>query len=327
MSRIFRKINLSAATVGLLVIGLSGCGDEGSRSDFASQMIDNNAILQSSSLTSLSLMSSTCDNDETRCTPTNLEGDVCYAIYMMGELGGESFSGYWLWPESVSDPEEGLESGTCSATTFNLGTSTSFNASVQIPESSGEMPTVKDIIRVELAFNYVDATVTINNGTLNDTYTIRTVYASTADESDADDTMVQGDKLVKASGASEFSWCNSSGCNTSRSAVSTGIIQDATVTEYEFPSGGGNTDYIPVTANFGENGANAVTVTYDQMANTDLTWTLDFDLSSAIVWSESPSNFTNVQDMVDAFRLKFGPNQSTTNGETDDGIQATISIE
>ena len=290
---------------------LSACGDE--ERSFNSQTIDNNAVLTSSTLSSLFSVAAACGNSETRCTPENVQGDLCYAIYGMGTLGGDYFGGKWLWPDSVTDLDEDLETGTCSATTFNLSSSTTFDNGVQIPASAGDMPSNNQILRVELNFNYVDVTVTINNGTLNDTYVIRTVYASNFDASDVDSTMQQGDKLYKASGDSKFSWCNSSSCNNDRATVASGLIQDSTVTDYVHP-GDGNTSYIPVTANFGENSANAVTVSYDELANTGLTWTLDFDVTNAIVWSAAPSTFSNVRDMLSAFRLKFGPNQSHNSG-------------
>lgn len=315
----------------IFVLGLflARCGE--GRDGGIGQFIENAAVMTSSTLNTFSSSSSepgvqvtaTCASANTRCTPENLSGDICYAIYGMGELGEGFFSGLWLWPEDMTDPEEELQSGACSATTFDLSASTTFNGSVNIPESESEMPSNKQIIRMELSFNYLDAKISINNGALDNTFVVRTVYVD-----DPDAAWEQGDKLYRLSSETEadFKWCNSTTCSTTRSDVATGIIQDATVTEYEH-NGDGNESYIPVTANFGENGVDAYDVTFAQLADTTLTWTLDFDVSDAILWSEAPSTFTNVREMLTAFRLKFGPNQSTTQGEEDDGIHASLTIE
>ncbi|MBU0935743.1 MAG: hypothetical protein KKC64_08990, partial [Spirochaetes bacterium] len=67
-------------------------------------------------------------------------------------------------------------------------------------------------------------------------------------------------------------------------------------------------------------------VDWDTLADTGKTWTLSFILENAIVWTVAPDTLTTPQAILDAFRLKFGPNQSTTYGEEDDGIRATLSI-
>jgi hypothetical protein len=78
-----------------------------------------------------------------------------------------------------------------------------------------------------------------------------------------------------------------------------------------------------MTANFHEE----LDVTYELITDTSKTWVLDFDLSDAIVWSADPATFTSPMDILEAFRLKFGPNRTTTQGEEDDGIRADLRIE
>jgi len=198
-----------------------------------------------------------------------------------------------------------------------------FAGKIKIPSSEGEMPSAKQIIRSELMYNYVDTTFKLTGTSgVDGEYTVRTVYSTTATADDVTGTMEKGDKLIKSSAESRFKWCNSGACSETRSAVSTGIYQDSTVTGYVHPSDG-NPDYVNVTANF----PTAVDVTYSQLTDSAKVWTLDFSVTNGIVWASLPNTFSSVQSILNSFRLKFGPNQSTTQGEEDDGIRASLSIQ
>ncbi|MBN2716583.1 MAG: hypothetical protein JXX14_12070 [Deltaproteobacteria bacterium] len=253
-----------------------------------------------------------------RTSPANLSGDLCYAILSLGDLGPGMWAMTWLAPEETFP--DGPESGTCSAVQFDLANPFTISNSVLVPETEGDMPSHQIIGRVELSFNYVDATFQVSDTA--PVYTIRTVYASTATASDVTGIMQRGDKLIRLPGETAFQWANSAGTSTSRQEVETGLFADKTVTGYKFP-GQGNPDYVPVTANFYEE----LPVTYALITDSTKIWTLEFDLSNAILWENDPTTFTSPQAYVAAFRLKFGPNQTTTMGEADDGIRARLRID
>jgi hypothetical protein len=252
----------------------------------------------------------------TQAGATNLVGDLCYAILSLGDLGPGMFAMTWLAPADTFP--NGPTSGTSSTVQFSLASPSVVSGQILVPTRPADMPTRQQIIRAELAFNYVDATFDVA-GTLDGTFTIRTVYATTATAPDTTGTMYRGDKLIRLPLESAFQWASAAGLATTRPTTP---YQDATVTDAVY-AGDGNPDYVPVTANF----PTALDVTHDLITDTSRVWTLSFDISSAIVWSTDPDAITAEADLVEAFRLKFGPNQSSTSGETDDGIRASLTIE
>ena len=259
------------------------------------------AVLAVRSLVAASraMVDGTIIDGDYRFTPSNLAGDLCFAFLSPGNLGPGMFPMTWLAPDE-SFPF-GPESGTDSTVSFDLASPVDISGKLRVPASEDYMPSVQKIIRAELYFNYVDATFTLNE----QEYTVRTVYATSWTADDVTGTMNQGDKLIKLAGGTEFFWANAAGTSADRSAVSSGLIQDVTVTAYIQPSDG-NQDYVPVTANFMEE----FPVTYSLITDTTKVWTLEFILDGAIVldWAEDLATLTEPQDILAAFRLKFGPN-------------------
>lgn len=254
-----------------------------------------------------------------RSTPVNLAGDLCYAFLSLGELGPGMFPMTWLAPaESFPD---GPRSGSCSTVQFDLAQPEIILGKLKIPESAGDMPARKEIIRAELNFNYVDASFVVGEGDSAQTYVIRTVFTFEYSSPDVDGVMKSGDKLILLPGETMFRWANASGTSASRDSVLEGLIQEATVTE--IVPGDGNQDYVPVTANF----PNPVAVEYDALSDTTKVWTLSFLLQNAIVWDRNPELYSTPQEWLAGFRLKFGPNRSTTYGEDDDGIRSQLYID
>lgn len=256
-------------------------------------------------------------NGQHRSTPDNLSGDLSFAILSLGELGPGMFGMTWLAP-----PETfpfGPQTGCLSTVLFDLANPATITNQIFVPASASDMPPLRQIIRAELSFNYVDATFTI--GESQQTYVIRTVYGESMTGPDVSGTMYMGDKLILLPGETQFQWANTTSTNPERSAVAEGLIREPTITEYVFPTEHRN--YIPVTANFLQN----LLVDYELITDPEKVWTLRFDLGNAIVWREDPSTLSTPQELLDAFRLKFGPNQSTTYGEEDDGIRATLTVD
>ena len=91
----------------------------------------------------------------------------------------------WLAPES-SYPNRPA-SGTCSTVRFDLAAPETFTGRIGVPADEASMPPAEKIIRAELSFNYVDATV--EAGAPPSTYAVRTVYARTATAPDVTGTM------------------------------------------------------------------------------------------------------------------------------------------
>lgn len=270
------------------------------------------------SVTGTSVRSVSQDGDgKYRTTPDDLSGDLCYAILSLGDLGPGMFGMTWLAPESTFP--DGPSSGVMSNVIFTLAAPTDISGYVVAPESADGMPSRQEIIRAELSFNYVDAVFSL--GTPPIEYRIRTVYATTAEADDVSGTMRRGDKLIRLPDETVFKWASAAGLHDTR--PETGAYQDSTVVDAVFP-GDGNPDYVPVTANFPV----PLPVTYALLTDPAKIWTLTFDLSDAILWGDTdPETLSSPEAIVAAFRLKFGPNQSTTYGEEDDGIQAALTIE
>ena len=313
-----RNIMESLVLSGLALLCLH-CGEGDGR---GGKVIQNHARLEQLTETSQSMFLFRAVGDEgamgVRTSPDNLGGDLCYAILSLGDLGPGMYGMTWLAPEETFP--NGPESGTCTTVQFDLANPVTISNSIVVPETADDMPDNPVISRAELNFNYVDAIFQINDTA--PAYTIRTVYASTATAPDVTGAMKMGDKLIRLPGETEFKWANASGLSANRADVENGLYTDATVTGYEYP-GQGNPDYVPVTANFHKE----LPVTWDLITDTTQIWTLGFDLSNAIVWATDPATFTTPQEFVAAFRLKFGPNQTTTMGEEDDGIRARLRID
>lgn len=292
-----------------------GCGLFGG--DGSGIVVDNVARFEKAGSALASSRDTTLDGDGSyRTTPSDLSGDLCYAILSLGDLGPGMFSMLWLAPDETFP--EGPTSGVISNVRFSLAAPADIGGFVVIPADEAGMPDRSEIIRVELSFNYVDARFTLEDG--GDEYVIRTVYATEFEASDATGVMERGDKLIKTPDSGEFRWADSDGLYVARPA---NPYRDATVVDAVYP-GDGNPDYVPVTANFPV----PLAVTYTTLGSAGKTWTLAFDLSDAVLWGDAdPRTFAAPERLVEAFRLKFGPNQSTTAGETDDGIQASLSID
>lgn len=303
--------------LGSAAVLLYGCSLFGPESGL---VIDNKARLETAA-SSRSMLPRTVAQDSSRAvsgfrsTPESISGDLAWAFLSLGDLGPGMFPMTWLAPED-SFPET-PESGSVSNVVFDLADPVTISAKVLIPASASDMPERQEILRAELNFNYVDTTFVLGD----QTYTVRTVYTTSFTATDVEGTMRRGDKLIRLPGETDFKWADNNGVYLTRVDASDGPYQDSTVTGYVQPPEG-NQDYIPVTANFPQ----SLPVDWDTLADTGKTWTLSFILENAIVWTVAPDTLTTPQAILDAFRLKFGPNQSTTYGEEDDGIRATLSI-
>lgn len=290
---------------------LFSCGDGGG------SLIANTAKLQSETL---SRRVGPCTASATSCTPTNMGGRIYSGNVMLGEGGsqGGSYGMTWLGATDavLEDPSQG-KGGTLE---FDLSEQTTFSGKISIP-GEADMPTPPVIDRVELNFDYVDTSFTLtgtSGGAADGAYVVRTVFVDEATVEGITDTLIRGDKLVKAPGETVFKWCNTTTCSTTRATVATGLITDSTLVDYEAPSEG-NPAYPGYVIGLTE----SLTVTYAQISSTTNVWTLDFNLTNAIQFTAAPSTFATERAVLSNFKLKFDPESTSA----DDRIRATLAIE
>jgi hypothetical protein len=279
-------------------------------------LVDNSSRLLSSMLASTSLAGG-CGASSTSCTPTNLQGRIYSGSIMLGSSGSDSFAMTVLAAdeETIQEPHKG--SG--GEIEFNLKESTLYSGKAAIPEKDG-MPDNPIIEKIELNFDYLDATVVLTGTSgIDGTYIVRTVFGETAENGDVSGEMSRGDLLVRAEAETAFKWCNATTCSATRGDVKSGLIQDGRLSTYESP-GQGNPFYAPYAIELKE----SVTVTHAEISDESKVWQTDFDLENAIGFSKAPSTFTSVAAMVSAFSLKYAPSRGGAPNET--GITATFDI-
>jgi len=236
---------------------------------------------------------------------------------MLGALGSSAYGMTVLAANEdiINEPHKG--SG--GEIEFNLKESTLHSGKASIPSKDG-MPDNPIIERVELNFDYLDATITLTGtGGIDGTYIIRTVFGETAENGDVTGEMERGDKLVRAESETAFKWCNETTCSASRGDVTSGILQDSRLSTYEHP-GEGNPFYAPYAVELKE----SVKVTHAEISDESKVWETDFDLDSAVGFAKVPSTFTSVSAMLSAFKLKYAPGKGSNSDEK--GIMATFDI-
>lgn len=314
----FRTVSITYLTIALLT---SGCGDDGGT------VIANTANLLSSTLaSSRTIERATCSASATTCTPTNMTGRAFAAGAMLGELGPTAYSMTFLAnsddiienPSQSSHPEGTL--------TFDLGTTTQFSGKISIP-AEDNMPPSKIITRVEVLFDYLDTKFTLTGtnsggGQYDGEYTLRTVFRKTATATDVgggSSPMQWGDVLVKLPGESEWKWCDSTGCSTTRPTSPHQMTEVASAAAN--PPAEGNPNYVSYAIDLSE----TLNVTYAQISSTTNQWTIDFNLSNAVAFDAAPSSFTSSQAVVDNFNLLYACGFNGCSGVSD-GIKATLSI-
>jgi len=302
-----RKALLTSA-IALATPLFFSCGGGGS-------VIANTAKFQSATL---ARRVGACTASETSCTPTNIGGRIYSGNVMLGAVSSAGgFGMAWLGATDavIQDPSQG-SGGTLE---FDLSEQTTFSGKIAIPAEK-DMPSPPIVERVELNFDYVDASFALtgtSGGTADGEYVVRTVFVTEATVDGFTEKLLRGDKLVKAPGETTFQWCNSSACSGTRATVETGLIKDATLVAYE-AAAQGNPAYPPYKIGLTE----ALTVTFAQISSTTNVWTLDFDLTNAIAFTAAPSTFTTARDVLNNFKLKY----DSESDSADARIKATLTI-
>lgn len=295
-----------------MVFLLMGCSEDSGGS--GGQVVDNSTILMSTSLSTNAARlgglatDTACEAAELSCTPTNLSGRIFAAGALLGNDsdGSKNYNMTFLADslDIINRPD--LNTHPEGTTSFDLSEPSTFSGLISIPTETG-MPTNPVITRLETAFDYIDATVTLS-GTANidGTYVVRTVMRASANATDTDGMMSIGDKLIREDEETEFRWCASDGCTYTTRPSSP--IQDTTILEADTgnDSEPGNQNYVYYSIDLLEE----VTTTYAELSDTTRLWTVDYDVTDALSFDAAPSTFDSELDLVMNFALEYGCNFS-----------------
>lgn len=280
---------------------LFGCADDGGGSLVTTKV--RLALDRATTLDPMRVDRATvpCEATSTSCTPENLAGRIFSGGAMWGQLGPGAFNVTMLGAtdEVINNPSQGI-GGTMN---FSLIEATLLDGKYAAPPVGNEQ---KPVTRMEFMYDYIDATFTLaGTSTLDGKYTIRTIMVKEATASDVEGTMKLGDKLLRKADESAFKWCNAAGCDGQRAKVESGLIADAKVRDYQYP-GQGNANYVPfvvpVKPEFKVSG--------DALNTAGSLWSVKYNMDGALHFSKTPDQFANLSDIVDAFELRYEPDQA-----------------
>lgn len=282
----------------------------------SSSVIEQNSTVSNVSRRVAGIDGPACSSATIQCTPLDLEGRIFSGNAMLGELGpgARALTMLGASDEVLENPSHGI-GGTLY---FSLMEKTVLAGKYYAPAEE-DMPSNPIITRMEFNYDYLDATVKLSgtaDTNLDGIYIVRTVFVTRATAEDVNGEMQQGDKLLRKIGETQFRWCNTSGCSTTRSDVATGLIQETKLVEYIYP-GQGNENYIPFTVPVD----NELKLSYEKLTAEGNTWSVDFDMTNAIKWHQAPSTFNSEGSILSNFELDYIPDQ-----QHGDGSQPEISV-
>jgi hypothetical protein len=291
--------------------------------DDASKRISANTTLKSSDLTSGSppsilrqnLETADCSGSADGClTPDSVTGVVYYAGIQVGING----SGYSLGPivGNITDPSPITSFPQEDLLNFDLGEQLTVAGTIVCCEGASFPEDSRAYARaIEIYFGYIDTTFTLSevDGVAVDlvgTHTIRTVYG------DIDGTdFKKGDLLYKGSGETDFKWCTpTEGC-TLTTRPSTPIQYD-TVVNYSGSEDGLGNQTIPIFS--ADLTTEEIQLTESEVLANSWTFTIDFDMTNGVIFTQDITEATQIYELVHAFQLAAEP------GDSDNGFTATL---
>ncbi|NOX49561.1 MAG: hypothetical protein GXP16_03375, partial [Gammaproteobacteria bacterium] len=164
-------------------------------------------------------------------------------------------------------------------------------------------------------YDYLDATFTLSgtadSANMDNSFVIRTVFSATASADDVTGTMQLGDKLIRTSTETQFSWCDDTNCSDVRSDVAGNLITEAKLVNYTYP-GDGNPNYVPFVVPISNN----LTVSHAQLTTPESWWEVTFDMTNAIQFSLKPESISNRPSLLEAFELVYEPDQQNAGQAT-----------
>ena len=260
-------------------------------------------------------LSTDCGGSVQCLTPTNVTGKIYYSGITVGTVNSYSVGpivGDIIDPSTITSfAEEDLLD-------FDFGQQLAVGGGIVCCGGS-PYPADSEAIaqRIESYFGYIDVvfSLTETDGVtveLQGTHTIRTIYG------DIDGTeLKKGDLLYKGVNDSDFKWCTTSeGCvHTTRPG---NPIQNLVVATFSgTPDQMGN-QTIPAFAVQLPDAASKIQMTESQILNNSWAFTIDFNMTNGLVFSQDITTLTQVQELVAAFDLSADP------GNTDGGFMATL---
>ncbi len=253
-----------------------------------------------------------CASGSLSCTPEDLGGRLFSGGAMLNSTEGYNITLIGASESVIEDPSQGM-GGTIA---FSLLGQTVFGSSYSAP-GEDHFEGNPNITEMEFNFDYLDAEFTLtgtSGGGADDTWIVRTVYATTATADDVSGTMQKGDKLIKADGRTNFQWCNAGGCSDTRSAVASGIYQDAAIVGFS-PPAQGNQNYVRFEVTL----STPLTPTFAQLDAGGITWVANFNVANAITFAATPATLGSRQAVLNAFQLEDDP--------ANPSIQVALTIE
>lgn len=263
--------------------------------------------------------SSDCGEELEVClTPSNVSGQVYYAGIMVGIENG-----YSVGPivGNITDPSVITSFPQADLQDFDLGEQLEVDGGIVCCGGSTYPSDEEAIVQsVDIYFAYVDVTFTLEesdgvNSNLVGTHIVRTVYG------DMDDTdFKKGDLLYKGASDTDFLWCTlEEGCIFTQRPENP--LQNPDVTNYAGSEDGLGNQTIPTfTANLAD-GHETITLTELNVLNNSLAITIDFDMTNGVGFSEDITTFSQISELVEAFRLAANP------GDENNGFSSTVEIE
>ncbi len=271
---------------------------------------------------------STAQSVETNCTspdaiacvtPSAVSGKSYYAGVMVGRN-----LGYSVGPilGDVIDPSQATSYVESDLHEFDLAqgiqTPGSFTCCDGSPFPSDEEAFVT---RLEIYFGYIDTTFILGTSgiaeALQGTHTVRLVFA---DITDTD--LRRGDLLYQSGSSGDFVWCTTdSGCTHSTRPDTP--IQLSSVSTFVNDSFGSPT--IPTVAAELTQDHEDIQLTRSQLEDSTNAWTFtaDFQINQAVIFTSDPSTWTSTAHMIAAYDLAAQPGRDTSGFS----VNLTVTVE
>lgn len=320
-------MNSKILTSVLLFVGLVLFGCSSGGTDVSNPPVPTTTKLISSTLGGATTrgirlkksISTNCGGDLATClTPDKVAGEVYYAGIMIGLEDG-----YSLGPivGDVTDPSVITAFLPDDLQDFNLGEQLEVDGGIVCCGGSPYPADSEAIAQsVDIYFAYTDVTFTLEEGNgissaLTGTHTIRTVFG------DIDGTSFKkGDLLYKGTDSEAFVWCTEAdGCVFTDRPASP--VQNPDIADYAGSENGLGNQTIPTfTANL-EEGHEEIQITESQVLSNSFAFTIDFDMTNGVGFTEDVRTFTEIDKMVSSYRLAAKP------GSQEEGFTSTVTVE
>ncbi len=309
MKKIILKQTMYCLSLVVCVCLLFACDHFGAKTIPASTALISTSLAGSSDelneKTKYSVFQSTECSEFAECvTPDNVSGKVYYA----GIMVGTGSTGYSLGP-IIGDVIDPSQTGSFSPTElldFDMAQQITADGSMTCCEGSPYPPDEEAYARaVEILFGYVDVDFSLEDSSTNKAvsgeHTVRTVYGDITGTE-----YKKGDLLYLDKEDNLFKWCTpEAGCtHVSRPE---NPLQYEDVANYSgTPDGVGN-QIIPSFAAELPTDHPSIQLTESDVLSHSWMFTIDFDMTGGVVFTDNLTSTSTISDLVRAFRLAAAP--------------------